>query len=42
MIWGCICWHGVCPIGKVDRNINALKYIDITEFELWLDISRPG
>ena len=30
----------VCPIGKVDRNINALKYIDIIESELRQVLAR--
>jgi hypothetical protein len=30
-IWVYICWHGVGPIIKVDRNINGLKYIDIID-----------
>jgi hypothetical protein len=33
-IWVYICWHGVSPIIKVDRNINGLKYIDIIDSQL--------
>jgi hypothetical protein len=31
---------GECIIIKVDRNINSLKYIDIIDSQVWLDISQ--
>ena len=39
-IWVYICWHGLCPIIKVDRNINGLKYIDIIDSQLCPVLSR--
>jgi hypothetical protein len=38
MIWGCISWHRVGTLCKVDGNMNALKYQDILvilENNLW-------
>lgn len=35
MIWGCICWSGVGTLAKVDGNINAEKYEEILEDNLW-------
>ena len=35
MIWGCICWHHVGTIAKVDGNLNAEKYEHIINDNLW-------
>ena len=40
MIWGCITWFGVGTIWKVDRNINAIKYKNILEDNLWPVLAR--
>lgn len=44
MVWGCVCYNGVGTLAKVDGNINAQKYIDIIEDNLWAVILRhfPG
>ena len=40
MIWGCITFNGVGILGFVEGNINALKYIDILEDNLWPVVAR--
>ncbi|CAG2252559.1 unnamed protein product [Mytilus edulis] len=40
MIWGCITYHGVLTITIVEGNINALKYIDIIDNNLWPVVVR--
>jgi hypothetical protein len=35
MIWGCICWNGPCTLTVVNGNINAEKYREIIDSELW-------
>lgn len=40
MIWGCICWHGVGTLARVNGNINAEKYEEILEDNLWPVIAR--
>ena len=35
MIWGCITWHGLGTLCKVDRNRNTVKYIEIIDNQLW-------
>lgn len=35
MLWGCITWNGVGTLTVVNGNINANKYIDILEEQLW-------
>jgi hypothetical protein len=34
MIWGCVTWHGVGTLAKVNGNINAKKYEEILEENL--------
>lgn len=40
MIWGCICWEGVGTMTPVEGNINAAKYQDILEENLWPVLAR--
>ena len=40
MIWGCVCWHGVGTLVKVDGHINARKYEQILDDNLWPVIAR--
>lgn len=40
MIWGCISWHGVGTLCKVNGNINAIKYQEILENNLWPVLAR--
>ena len=40
MIWGCITWDGVGTLTVVDGNINANKYIEIVDSELWPVVAR--
>jgi hypothetical protein len=40
MIWGCITFNGVGTLTTVNENINATKYIDILEDNLWPLIVR--
>ena len=35
VIWGCICWNAVGTLTKVDGNINAAKYQNIFDDNLW-------
>ena len=35
MIWGCVTWHDVGTLCKVNGNINAVKYQEILENNLW-------
>ena len=35
MIWGSICFHGVGALCLVDGILNADKYIDILDNNLW-------
>lgn len=36
MLSGCITWDGVGTLTVVNGNINAHRYIDIPEVQLWL------
>ena len=40
MIWGCVCYHGIGTMTDVIGNINAQKYIDIVDNNLWAVIAR--
>lgn len=40
MIWGCISWHGVGTITAVNGNINAEKYQQVLNDNLWPVIVR--
>jgi transposase len=40
MVWGCITYEGVGTLTVVDGIINAEKYIDILEDNLWPVIAR--
>ena len=40
MVWGLICFNGVGTLCKVVGNINAQKYIDILEDNIWPMIAR--
>ena len=40
MIWDCICWLGGRTLVKVDGNINAVKYEQIIDNNLWPVIAR--
>lgn len=40
MIWGCISWHGVGTITAVNGNINAEKYQQVLNDDLWPVIVR--
>ena len=40
MVWGCITWGGVGTITSVHGNINAEKYQEILEENLWPVIAR--
>ena len=40
MIWGCITFNGVGTLTTVNGNINAAKYIEILEDNLWPVIVR--
>jgi hypothetical protein len=40
MIWGCITYNGVGTLMTVNGNINAAKYIEILEDNLWPVIVR--
>lgn len=40
MIWGCICWEGVGTMTPIEGNINAAKYQDILEENLWPVLAR--
>ena len=40
MIWGCITFNGVGILTTVNGNINAVKYIEILEDNLWPVIVR--
>ena len=40
MIWACLTWNGVGTICVVNGNINAHKYIDILNYELWPVVAR--
>ena len=35
MIWGCVTLQGVGTLCKVNENINAVKYQEILENNLW-------
>lgn len=35
MVWGCVCYDGVGTLTGVEGNINAAKYIDIVDNNLW-------
>ena len=40
MVWGCMCINGVGTLVAVNGNINAQKYIDILDNNLWPVIAR--
>lgn len=40
MIWGCICWNGVGTLARVEGNINAAKYQEVLEENLWPVLAR--
>lgn len=40
MVWGCICYGGVGTLTHVQGKINAQKYIDIIDNNLWPVIAR--
>lgn len=40
MVWGCICFEGMGTLTPVEGNINAAKYIDIIDNNLWPVIAR--
>ena len=42
MMWGCISWFGpgLRTVTAVDGNINAIKYQDILEDNLWPFIAQ--
>ena len=40
MIWGCITFNGVGTLTTVNGNINATKYTEILEDNLWPVIVR--
>jgi hypothetical protein len=40
MIWSCITFNGVGTLKTVNGNINAAKYIEILEDNLWPIIVR--
>ena len=40
MIWGCVTLHGVGTLCKVNGNINAVKYQEILENNLWPVLTR--
>ena len=40
MVWGCIYYEGVGTLTGVEGNINAAKYIDILEDNLWPVIAQ--
>ena len=40
MVWGCICYEGVGTLTGVEGNINAAKYIEILEDNLWPVIAQ--
>lgn len=40
MVWGCISWHGVGTITTVNGNINAEKYQQILNDNLWPVIAQ--
>lgn len=40
MVWGCITFNEVGTITVVDGNVNAQKYIDILEEQLWPVVVR--
>jgi hypothetical protein len=40
MIWGCITHYGIGKVWCVNGNINAVKYIEILEENLWPVIAR--
>ena len=35
MVWGCLCFDGVGTLSRVNGNINAQKYIEILDDNLW-------
>jgi len=40
LIWGCITFNGLGTLDFVEGDINALKYIDILEDNLWPVVAR--
>lgn len=40
MIWGCVCFQGVGTLTDVQGNINAKKYLQIIENNIWPVIAR--
>ena len=39
MVWGCMCCNDVGTSACVEGNINAKKYINIIENNLWPEIA---
>ena len=35
MVWGCMCFNGVGTLTRVEGNINAEKYINMIDNNLW-------
>ena len=40
MVWGCVSYHGIGTLSHVERTINANKYINILDNNLWPVIAR--
>lgn len=40
MIWGCVTWEGVGTVTAVNGNINAEKYQEILDENLWPAVAR--
>lgn len=40
MVWGCLCFHGMGTLSAVNGNINAQKYLDILDENLWPVLAR--
>ena len=40
MVWGCITWYGIGTLSFVDGNIDAEKYLNTLEENLWPVIAR--
>ena len=40
MIWGCVCYDGMGLLTDAEGNLNAAKYIDIVDNNLWPVIAQ--
>lgn len=40
MIWGSVCFHGMGTLTDVQGNINAQKYLEIIDNNIWPVIVR--